>query len=170
MRRTIFITVLTLAGCSSQGVQQTGFHQYTVTGDWTHRYAKARASCAKLDRKPVPLDAPLDTTRFQFECVNSYEVVQVGEGIYRSRVLAGDMPFKYVTVPASPPMTLHVPDAEPADKEARQRATSYCAKMNRNLEVTDAEFAIEPRTHDHVQVCAAGTRLSVAALFSIQIG
>src|SRR5580658_4354599 len=144
MRRAIFTAVLTLAGCSSQGVQQTGFHQYTVTGEWTHRYAKARATCARLDRTPVPLDAPLDTTKFKFECVNSYEIVPAGEDTYRIRVFARDMPLKYVTVPASPPMTLHVPDAEPADKEARQRATSYCAKMNRNLEVTDAEFAMNP--------------------------
>ena len=149
MRRAIIIAVLALAGCSSERVQPIGLHQYMVIAKGTQVYAKATETCDKQARKWIavgnPPGSPAD--QFRFECVNSYEIVPAGGDDYRIRILTGDIPVKHVTIPASKdkPASLEwVLDEEPADREAMQRATEYCAKASRTMKVTGGGFDMGP--------------------------
>ena len=87
MRRAIIIAMLALAGCSSERVQQVGFHQYMVTAKGEQAYAKATETCEKQARKwtalALPPGSPAD--QFRFECVNSYEIVPGPQDTYRIR-------------------------------------------------------------------------------------
>jgi hypothetical protein len=145
VRPVIIIALLTLTGCSSERVQQTGFHQYTVTATGTQAYAKATETCDKQERKWIALEIPPGSPadQFRFECINSYEIVPASQDSYKIRVFVPDMPVKHITIPASnekPADTQWVLDKEPGDKEATQRATEYCAKMNRTIKITDRTF------------------------------
>jgi hypothetical protein len=149
MRRAIIIAMLALAGCSSERVQPVGFHQYMVTAKGEQAYAKATETCEKQGRKwtalSVPPGSPAD--QFRFECVNSYEIVPAPEDTYRIRVFTPDIPVKHVTIPASkdkPADTEWLLDEEPTEKEAKQRATEFCQKMNRNMKITGRGFAMDP--------------------------
>jgi hypothetical protein len=149
MRRAIIIAVLGLDGCSSERVQPIGLHQYMVTGEAKQIHVKATETCAKLDRNLIVLGVPLGSpaNQFRFECVNSYEVVPAGGDSYRIRVLTSDIPLKHTTIPASKDMTAQTvwaPDIEPADKEAMQRATEYCAKVNQTMKITGRGFDTGP--------------------------
>jgi hypothetical protein len=145
VRLAIIIALLALTGCSSERVQQTGFHQYMVTAKGTQAYAKATETCDKQDRKWIALEMPPGSPadQFRFECINSYEIVPAAQDSYKIRVFIPDMPVKHVIVPASkdrPADTQWVLDKEPGDKEATQRATEYCGKMNRTIKITDRRF------------------------------
>jgi hypothetical protein len=149
MRPAIIIAVLALAGCSSERVQQVGFRQYMVTAKGEQAYAKATETCEKQGRKwtalGMPPGSPAD--QFRFECVNSYEIVPAPQDTYRIRVFTPDIPVKHVTIPASkdrPADTAWLLDEEPAEKEAKQRATEYCEKMNRTMTITGRGFEMDP--------------------------
>jgi hypothetical protein len=145
LRPAIIIAVLALAGCSSQRVQPIGFHQYMVTAKGEQAFAKATETCEKQGRKWFALSNPPGTPadQFRFECVNSYEIVPAGGDAYRIRVFTNDIPAKHLTIPASkdkPASMEWVLDKEPADRQAMQRATEYCAKMNQVVKVTSTGF------------------------------
>jgi hypothetical protein len=146
MRPAILIAAaLALAGCSSQRVQPIGFHQYMVTAKGEQAYAEATETCEKMGRKWTPLSIPPGSpaAEFSFECVNSYEIVPAGKDTDRIRVFTPDIPLKHITIPASkenPADLVWVPDLEPADKEAKERATGYCAQQNQGMKVVDHAF------------------------------
>jgi hypothetical protein len=145
MRSPIIFAVLALAGCSSERVQQVGFHQYMVPAKGEQAYAKATETCDKQGRKWIALGMPPGSPadQFRFECVNSYEIVPASQDTYQIRVFTPDIPVKHITIPASkdkPADTEWVLDEEPAEKDARQRATEYCGTMNRTMKITDRRF------------------------------
>jgi hypothetical protein len=149
MRRANIIALLALAGCSSERVQPIGPHQYMVTGDERQINVKATETCAKLDRSWILLGKPPGSpaNQFRFECVNSYEIVPAGGDSYRIRVLTSDIPLKHSTIPASRDMTAQTvwaPNVESVDKEAIQRATEYCAKMNQTMKITGGGYDTGP--------------------------
>jgi len=146
MRPVILVgAVLALAGCSSPRVQPIGFHQYLVTAKGEQAYAQATQTCEVQGRKWTPLGNPPGSpaTEFRFECVNSYEIVPAGTDTDRIRVFTPDIPLKHVTIPASkekPADMEWVPDLEPAQEEARERASEYCARKNQALKITGEGF------------------------------
>jgi len=146
MRRAILIaSVLALAGCSSERVQPTGFHQYMVAANGEQAYVQATETCEKQGRKWTPLANPPGSpaAEFRFECVNSYEIVPAGKDTDRIRVFTPDIPLKHITIPASkekPADTEWVLNPEPVDKEAKERATEYCAKKNKAMKITGEGF------------------------------
>lgn len=145
VRLVIFIVVLALAGCSSERVQQSGFQQFTVNAKGAQAYAQATETCDKQERKWIAVDMPPGSPadQFKFECINSYEVVPASQDAYKIRVFIPDVPVKHVTVPASkekPADTEWVLDEERAEKEATQRATEYCGKINQTMKITDRKF------------------------------
>jgi hypothetical protein len=149
MRRAIIIAMLALAGCSSERVQQIGFHQYMVAAKGEHAYAKATETCEKQERKwtalALPPGSPAD--QFRFECVNSYEIVPAPQDTYRIRVFTPDIPVKHITIPASkdrPADTQWLLDEEPTEQEAKQRATEYCEKINQTMKITGRGFEMDP--------------------------
>jgi hypothetical protein len=148
MRRAI-ITLLALAGCSTDPVQPIGFHQYMVTAKGEQVYVKATETCDKQGRKWVVLGNPPGSPadQFRFECANSYEIVPASQDTYKIRVFTPDIPVKHVTIPASKDMTAQTvwaPDIESARRDAMQRATEYCGKMNRTMKITDGGFDMGP--------------------------
>jgi hypothetical protein len=149
MRLAIIIAVLGVTGCSSERVHPIGLHQYMVTGDGSQINVKATETCAKLDRNWILLGMPPGSPadQFSFECVNSYEIGPAGGDGYRIRVLTLDIPLKHFAIPASkdiPAQTVWARNVEPADKEAMQRATEYCARMNQTMKVTGGGFDMGP--------------------------
>jgi hypothetical protein len=145
MRRAIIFAVLILAGCSSERVQQVGSHQYMVTAKGEQAYAKATETCDKQGRKWIALAVPPGgpAEQFRFECINSYEIVPASQDTYKIRVFTPDIPVKHLTVPASkerPADTQWVLNEEPADKEATQRATEYCGRMNKTMKTMNKAF------------------------------
>jgi hypothetical protein len=149
MRRAIITAMLTLAGCSSERVQPIGLHQYQVTGEWRQVRDKPTETCAKLGRQWIRLGMPPGSPpdEIRFECVNSYEIVPAGADTYTIRVLSQDMQLADLTVPATkdmPATTARFPNVEPADREATQRGTEYCAKMGRAMKITGGGFDAGP--------------------------
>jgi hypothetical protein len=139
MRRTI-IAVLALAGCSSERVQPIGLHQYVVTAEGKQLYAKANETCAKLGRTMVPLPMPPPNSanprqQLKFECMSPFEIVPVDQHSYRVWVPTST----YLELPANAEM-LHPPDEAVADRYAKQRASVYCAQMNKTMNVTGGGF------------------------------
>jgi hypothetical protein len=116
-----------------------------VTAKGEQAFAKATETCDKQERKWVALENPAGSTanQFRFECVNSYDIVPVGADTYRIRVFTADIPVRHVTIPASngkPADTQWGLDAEPADRDAKRRATDYCAKSDRSMKVMGGGF------------------------------
>jgi len=146
MRGAILIaSVLPLVGCFSQRVQPIGFHQYMVTAQGEQAYARATETCFKQGRNWTPLGNPPGSpaAEFRFECVNSYEIVPAGKDTGRIRVFTPDIQVKHITIPATkekPAELEWVPNPEPADKEAKERATEYCARMNQAMKITSESF------------------------------
>lgn len=140
-----WVAGLALYGCSSQAVRPIGIQQYVVAAKAEQAYAKATETCDKQERKWVALENPPGSpaNEFRFECVNSYDIVPAGADSYRIRVFTADIPVKHVTIPASddkPADTQWGLDAEPAERDAKRRATEYCVKTNRSMKVTGGGF------------------------------
>jgi hypothetical protein len=112
-------------------------------------YAKATEVCEKQDKKWTALPNPPGSTaeQFRFECLNSYDIVPLGGDTYRIWVFTADIPVRHVTVPATrdkPADTQWGLDTEPADREVAKRASDYCAKTSKTMEIASRTF--EPGT------------------------
>ncbi|HEV2442687.1 MAG TPA: hypothetical protein VGT07_09195 [Steroidobacteraceae bacterium] len=156
MRRAV-IAVLALAGCSSQVVQQIGPHQYMVTAPPKEVWAKVGETCAKLGKMATSIRFGGDPERqLKFECVSPYEIIPIDsetlavygdvvKGSYKLWVPTSEIP-KTDTCTAciglTHPPPFGVPDLAVADQRAKQRATDYCAKMNRTMKQTGGGFDI----------------------------
>jgi hypothetical protein len=71
------------------------------------------------------------------------DIAQTGQDAYRISVPTEAMSTVKVTIAASNGMLAHVirtPDIAAANTQARQRATRYCAKMNKSMVVTAEGF------------------------------